>query len=143
MKNLGRQCSQASDNSDNAPSQTSSFSVNSKGGRCTNHQCPLGVGGKLPLPFYADVRLHLPMTRCNDAGLSSAGTNGHITWLASPTAPQSCTSSVCTTSISHTIYQYTVALAPAVHLQHIPVHTPPYFIFLESALFSSFLFLTL
>ena len=26
------------------------------------HQCPLGVGSKLPLPLYADVRLHIPMT---------------------------------------------------------------------------------
>ena len=26
------------------------------------HQCPLGVGTKLPLPLYADVRLHIPMT---------------------------------------------------------------------------------
>ena len=32
------------------------------------HQCPLGVGSKLPLPLYADVRLHIPMTHHNDAG---------------------------------------------------------------------------
>lgn len=26
------------------------------------HQCPLGVGSTLPLPLYADERLHIPMT---------------------------------------------------------------------------------
>ena len=30
------------------------------------HQCPLGVGRKLPLPFCADVRLHILMTHRND-----------------------------------------------------------------------------
>ena len=33
------------------------------------HQCPLRVGSKLPLPSYADVRLHIPMTHHIDAGL--------------------------------------------------------------------------
>ena len=29
---------------------------------------PLGVSSKLPLPLYADVRLHIPMTHNNDVG---------------------------------------------------------------------------
>lgn len=37
--------------------------------RCTNpvgapYQCPSQVGSKLPLPLYADVRLHILVTRC-------------------------------------------------------------------------------
>ena len=32
------------------------------GCRKDHHQCPLEVGSKLPLPLYADVRLHIPMT---------------------------------------------------------------------------------
>ena len=35
---------------------------------------PFGVGGKLPLPLYADVRLHIPMTRHDDLGRGSFGT---------------------------------------------------------------------
>ena len=31
------------------------------------HQCPLGVGSKLPLPLCADVRLHIPMTHNGDS----------------------------------------------------------------------------
>ena len=33
------------------------------------HQCSLElVASKLPLPFYADLRLHVPMTHRDDAG---------------------------------------------------------------------------
>ena len=32
----------------------------------THHQCPPWVGSKLPLPLYADVRLHIPMTHRTD-----------------------------------------------------------------------------
>ena len=37
------------------------------------HQCPLGVGSKLPLPLYADVRLHIPMTHHNGRPAESGG----------------------------------------------------------------------
>ena len=32
----------------------------------TTIKCPLGVGSKLLLPLYADVRSHIPMTHRND-----------------------------------------------------------------------------
>ena len=35
------------------------------GGVGAPHQCPLAVESKLPLPHYADVRLHIPMTHRN------------------------------------------------------------------------------
>ena len=38
-----------------------------KGGRCTP-SVSSRVGSKLPLPLYADVRFHIPMTHRNDAG---------------------------------------------------------------------------
>ena len=49
------------------------------------HQCPLGVGSKLPLPLYADVRLHIPMTHNDDSrtGLypSDAGKESTFSYL--------------------------------------------------------------
>ena len=42
------------------------------------HQCPLGSVGELPLPLYADVRLHIPMTHRADAGTFRANTETSI-----------------------------------------------------------------
>ena len=39
------------------------------------HQYPLGVSSKLPLSRYADVRLHIPMTHHNDAGMLRTANN--------------------------------------------------------------------
>ena len=55
----------------NSPPSTS-FLVNSrtpKGGRRAP-SVSSRVGSKLPLPLYADVRFHIPMTHRNDAGKS-------------------------------------------------------------------------
>ena len=38
-----------------------------EGGSAYPHECPLAVDSKLPLPRYADVRLHIPMTHNDDS----------------------------------------------------------------------------
>ena len=42
------------------------------------------VGSKLPLPLYADVRLHIPMTHRNDAG--TTGTESHAVAFLRPSS---------------------------------------------------------
>ena len=44
------------------------------------HQCPLGVGSKLPLPLYADVRLHILMTHHNDV-MTHHNDIGQFRWM--------------------------------------------------------------
>ena len=43
-----------------------------RGARCTP-SVSSRIGGKLPLPLYADVRLHIPMTHRNAAGTQFFG----------------------------------------------------------------------